>query len=209
MAAELGWYNACICCISPFEEDDIVDPFFLRQDRKFGRTGFFCQEVDGGGGGGGGGVQANAVSASAGDEKADEDEDEEALRNIIAVGQSRFELAGKEVPPQDDVEYFSERVINICGLNHGNMPKRTGMTLNGTNCYLVGTGKKVRNLPTELQPTSTSLTPAACRCAAHPHRHGLWRAGPRGELRHLHREPRGCAREGGLHDRAHPPHAQP
>ena len=105
MAAVAGWYNACICCIQPFdEEDDVVDPFFLRQDRKFGRSGFYCREVDDSSGG----VQATATSASVSDEK--KQAEGEALRNIIAVGQSRFELAGKDVPHQDDVEYLSDRV---------------------------------------------------------------------------------------------------
>lgn len=104
---EVGWYNACICCIAPFEEEDAVDPMFLRQDRKFGRSGFYCREVDDSSSICGG-VQASGVSASADDES--EEAQDEALRNIIAVGQSRFELAGKVVPPQDDVEYLSDRV---------------------------------------------------------------------------------------------------
>lgn len=104
---EVGWYNACICCIAPFEEEDAVDPMFLRQDRKFGRSGFYCREVDDSSSICVG-VQASGVSASADDES--EEAQDKALRNIIAVGHSRFELAGKVVPPQDDVEYLSDRV---------------------------------------------------------------------------------------------------
>jgi glyoxylase-like metal-dependent hydrolase (beta-lactamase superfamily II) len=48
---------------------------------------------------------------------------------------SRFEGIAKEPPPQPAVEYISDRVISILGFND-----QSSFTLNGTNCYLVGTG---------------------------------------------------------------------
>jgi hypothetical protein len=33
-------------------------------------------------------------------------------------------------------------VICVLGLNHGDVAGRSGPTLNGTNCYLVGTGRR-------------------------------------------------------------------
>lgn len=58
------------------------------------------------------------------------------LRNVIAKGMSRFEGVGKTCPSQPDVERYSPQVINILGLNEAHW------TLNGTNCYLVGSGKR-------------------------------------------------------------------
>ena len=117
------WWRAqgCGCgCVVPPELE--ADPFLMPAQRPPAR----------------GGVQAAPASADSDD----------GLRNIIAMGQSRFELAGKDPPTQPEVERLSPRVVNVLGLNHGDQhkpdgsPLRTGMTLNGTNCYLVGTGKK-------------------------------------------------------------------
>ena len=56
-------------------------------------------------------------------------------RNALAVGQQRFEKS-KEVPKQSKVEVHSERVTCVLGMNPNHY------TLNGTNCWLVGTGKQ-------------------------------------------------------------------
>lgn len=57
-------------------------------------------------------------------------------RNIVATGMKRFEGIDKKSPPQPSVQKLSPRVVNILGMN------ANGYTLNGTNCYLVGTGKQ-------------------------------------------------------------------
>lgn len=54
-------------------------------------------------------------------------------RNVIARGMKRFEDKGK-CPPQPDIYRLSPRVVTILGHNP------TTFTLNGTNCYLIGTG---------------------------------------------------------------------
>ena len=54
-------------------------------------------------------------------------------RNVIARGMKRFEDKG-ECPPQPDIYRLSPRVVTILGHNP------TTFTLNGTNCYLIGTG---------------------------------------------------------------------
>eukprot|EP01043_Picozoa_sp_COSAG02_P035257 COSAG02_NODE_2513_length_8624_cov_15.389443_1_plen_547_part_00 len=56
-------------------------------------------------------------------------------RNALAIGQQRFEKS-KTVPKQNNVEVHSERVTCVLGLNPNHY------TLNGTNCWLVGTGKQ-------------------------------------------------------------------
>ena len=139
-AAGCGCVDGCV--VSP-EVD--ADPFTWPQTQEeywtprarylAGRALPFCAEVSAGGRAGGGragGVQMVGAAA----------EDSKELRNIIAVGQKRFELAGKNPPMQPDIERLSERVIAVLGLNHGDAENRSGPTLNGCNCYLVGTGSK-------------------------------------------------------------------
>lgn len=59
----------------------------------------------------------------------------EERRNVVARGMKRFEIE-KFPPPQPDFEVHSDRVCSVLGQNPN------AFTLNGTNCYLVGTGKK-------------------------------------------------------------------
>lgn len=56
-------------------------------------------------------------------------------RNVVAVGLNRFEGSGG-LQPQPDWEQLTERVVCILAQNP------SSFTLNGTNCYLVGTGRR-------------------------------------------------------------------
>ena len=56
-------------------------------------------------------------------------------RNIIARGMKRFEEK-KEPPSQPDYEIIASNIASVLGQNP------TDFTLNGTNCYILGTGEK-------------------------------------------------------------------
>eukprot|EP01046_Picozoa_sp_COSAG06_P038950 COSAG06_NODE_4549_length_4156_cov_5.190781_2_plen_579_part_00 len=128
------------CCATPSPESeppcvDLLDTFSFLQDdcsccsapqpgatiihSKFGRVR--AELCRGGGGGGVSAVGASAIPAG--------------TRNALATGQQRFEKS-KEVPKQNDIEVHNERVTCVLGKNPNHY------TLNGTNCWLVGSGKQ-------------------------------------------------------------------
>ena len=117
----VGWikcamdFGQCPCCIRPTEAEVLPADWIGSR----GPTSFLRREVTAGP------APTKRQDAYLSDSK----------RNIIARGMKRFEEK-KEPPSQPDYEIIASNIASVLGQNP------TDFTLNGTNCYILGTGEK-------------------------------------------------------------------
>ena len=116
----------CPCCV-PFEPDARTDHQLLARLRRTSKKAKARLQAQ----------QSASTIASDVEDANDEAPDSKPgqRRNVVAVGLNRFEGTGG-LQPQPDWEQLTDRVVCILAQNPSTF------TLNGTNCYLVGTGRR-------------------------------------------------------------------